>query len=146
MDMARNPNITPERRKKSPLEPETPVVDVCDLRIEIGNSGYDIIDEVELTIASGEVLALVGESGSGKTTLGLAILGYTRRGASIVEDVVVALIFLLAICPHRTAITEVKSSGWAVAWTSVRAEVPPRRHRPLGVAHLREPGLGGSGQ
>jgi len=85
MDMARNPNITPERRKKSPLEPETPVVDVCDLRIEIGNSGYDIIDEVELTIASGEVLALVGESGSGKTTLGLAILGYTRRGASIVK-------------------------------------------------------------
>ena len=47
------------------------------------SSGNDIVDEVSLTIAPGEVLGLVGESGSGKTTVGLAVLGHARKGARI---------------------------------------------------------------
>jgi len=54
-----------------------------DLRIVVGRSGEDIVDEVSLTIAPGEVLGLVGESGSGKTTVGLAVLGHARKGATI---------------------------------------------------------------
>ena len=53
------------------------------LRIDVAASGHDIVDEVTLTIAPGEVLGLVGESGSGKTTVGLAVLGHARRGAHI---------------------------------------------------------------
>jgi peptide/nickel transport system ATP-binding protein len=53
------------------------------LRIDVAASGNDIVDEVSLRIAPGEVLGLVGESGSGKTTVGLAVLGHARKGARI---------------------------------------------------------------
>jgi peptide/nickel transport system ATP-binding protein len=56
---------------------------ITDLRIDVETSGDDIVDEVDLTIAPGEVLGLVGESGSGKTTVGLAVLGHGRRGVRV---------------------------------------------------------------
>jgi peptide/nickel transport system ATP-binding protein len=63
----------------------TPVLQVEGLRIEVTARGVDIVDEVAFEIAAGEVLGLIGESGSGKTTVGLALLGHTRRGATIVR-------------------------------------------------------------
>ena len=60
-----------------------PAVAVEGLRIVLRDTEIDIVDEVSVTIAPGEVLGLVGESGSGKTTVGLALLGHTRRGAAI---------------------------------------------------------------
>jgi peptide/nickel transport system ATP-binding protein len=56
---------------------------ITDLRIDVAGSGVDIVDDVNLTIAPGEVLGLVGESGSGKTTVGLAVLGHARRGVKL---------------------------------------------------------------
>ncbi|HET9102592.1 MAG TPA: ABC transporter ATP-binding protein [Solirubrobacteraceae bacterium] len=56
---------------------------VQDLRIELSDTHDDIVDEVTLRLAPGEVLGLVGESGSGKTTVGLAMLGHQRRGATV---------------------------------------------------------------
>ncbi len=58
-------------------------VSINDLRIELAGSGIDIVDDVNLAIAPGEVLGLVGESGSGKTTVGLAVLGHARRGVKL---------------------------------------------------------------
>src|ERR671934_2917124 len=63
----------------------TPVLEVEGLRIEVERTGVDIVDEVTFHISAGEVLGLIGESGSGKTTVGLALLGHTRRGATIVR-------------------------------------------------------------
>jgi peptide/nickel transport system ATP-binding protein len=60
-----------------------PVLVVRDLRIEVEQTGVDIVDEISFEIAAGEVLGLVGESGSGKSTVGVALLGHTRRGARI---------------------------------------------------------------
>jgi peptide/nickel transport system ATP-binding protein len=57
-----------------------PPVHVRNLRIVLSGSRADIVDEIVIDIAPGEVLGLVGESGSGKTTVGMALLGYTRPG------------------------------------------------------------------
>ena len=62
---------------------DKPTIVVKNLRIEVQGRGVDIVDEVSLSIAPGEILGLVGESGSGKTTVGLALLGHSRRGAVI---------------------------------------------------------------
>ena len=56
---------------------------IRNLRLDVAQSGNDIVDEVTLTIARGEMLGLVGESGSGKTTVGLAVLGHARKGVGI---------------------------------------------------------------
>ena len=58
-------------------------VTIKDLRIVVDSSDEDIVDEVNLAIAPGEVLGLVGESGSGKTTVGLSVLGHARRGVRL---------------------------------------------------------------
>ncbi|PTQ12696.1 ABC transporter [Sphingomonas oleivorans] len=42
-----------------------------------------IVENVDLTVGRGEVLALIGESGSGKTTIALSMLGYARPGCRI---------------------------------------------------------------
>jgi peptide/nickel transport system ATP-binding protein len=61
-----------------------PSLELVDLRVEIDYGDHeDIVDEITLRVAAGNVLGLVGESGSGKTTVGLAVLGHTRRGARI---------------------------------------------------------------
>jgi peptide/nickel transport system ATP-binding protein len=60
-----------------------PVLAVRGLRVEVEDTGADIVDQISFEIGAGEVLGLVGESGSGKSTVGVALLGHTRRGARI---------------------------------------------------------------
>lgn len=56
---------------------------VSDLGVCIGAGGPPIVEQIGFEVAAGELIGLVGESGSGKTTIGLALLGYARRGATI---------------------------------------------------------------
>ena len=61
-------------------------VTVRGLRIVVDkeNGGeHAIVDQLNFSIAPGEVLALIGESGSGKTTTALALMGYARHGCRI---------------------------------------------------------------
>ena len=53
------------------------------LRVVLSGSGTDVVEDIDLMLAPGEVVGLVGESGSGKTTVGTALLGYAREGAAI---------------------------------------------------------------
>ena len=53
-------------------------------RSELEGETKMIVRDVDLTLRQGEVLGLIGESGAGKSTIGLAALGYTRPGCTIV--------------------------------------------------------------
>jgi peptide/nickel transport system ATP-binding protein len=50
--------------------------------------GEPVVEDVSLQVEPGSILGLVGESGSGKTTTALALLGYARPGARVVEGTV----------------------------------------------------------
>ncbi len=66
-----------------PMKSADVALNIGDLRLDVASNGNDIVDEITLTIGTGEVLGLVGESGSGKTTVGLAVLGHARKGVAI---------------------------------------------------------------
>ncbi|HUC33006.1 MAG TPA: ABC transporter ATP-binding protein [Ilumatobacteraceae bacterium] len=65
------------------------VVTIENLRIDVANLGFDIVDEVNIQLEPGELLGLVGESGSGKTTVGLSVLGHGRRGVELAGGTIV---------------------------------------------------------
>ncbi len=56
---------------------------VRDLGVVLTGRDIDVVDDIDLVLAPGEVVGLVGESGSGKTTVGTSLLGYARAGALI---------------------------------------------------------------
>jgi peptide/nickel transport system ATP-binding protein len=60
------------------------VLEARGLGIVVSATGDDIVRDVDLAIAPGEVVGLVGESGAGKTAVGLALLGHARPGSEIV--------------------------------------------------------------
>ncbi len=69
----------------------TPVLDLARLSVDLPLGGFlsrvrlPILQDVTLTIARGESLALVGESGSGKTTLARAVMGLQRVRAGTIR-------------------------------------------------------------
>ena len=67
-------NIPVEEREKSPLEVVQVGVDVKDLTF--GYTREKVLEDVSLSIAPGEFVAIIGESGIGKTTLIRIIMSF----------------------------------------------------------------------
>src|SRR5690349_659481 len=65
--------------------PQAASVGVSNLKVVLSGSDVAVVEEIAIDIRPGEIVGLVGESGSGKTTAGLALLGFSRGGLSIVE-------------------------------------------------------------
>jgi peptide/nickel transport system ATP-binding protein len=62
--------------------PEQPLLSVAGLEVRFGDDPPAVSD-VELTVRSGQTVAVVGESGSGKSTTAAAILGLLAPGGRI---------------------------------------------------------------
>lgn len=64
-----------------------PVLDIAGLKtvFRIGGRPIAAVQDLDLSIAPGETLALVGESGSGKSVTSLSIMGLLPRGIGRVE-------------------------------------------------------------
>ena len=63
----------------------SPVLRVAGLGVDLG--GREVLHDVDLEIAPGELVGLIGPNGAGKTTLLRAILGLVRAKAGTVEHV-----------------------------------------------------------
>lgn len=61
----------------------SPLLHIDNLLVTPSVGGRPVVNNVSLTVAKGEVLALIGESGSGKTTLALSALGRVRPGLTV---------------------------------------------------------------
>lgn len=53
---------------------------VSDLRVEVTDTGVELLHGVAFDIEPGEIVGLVGESGSGKSMTSLAVMGILPRG------------------------------------------------------------------
>jgi peptide/nickel transport system ATP-binding protein len=65
-----------------------PLLSVSNLRVDFVTSAgrARVLDHVNLSLKTGEIVGLVGESGSGKTTLARAILGILPANAARIES------------------------------------------------------------
>ena len=65
----------------SQLNHITPLLDIQHLTIKFGRK--TVVNDLSLSLASGERLAIVGESGSGKTLSGLSLIGLLPEAAQV---------------------------------------------------------------
>ncbi|MGG6898317.1 dipeptide ABC transporter ATP-binding protein [Rhizobium sp. BR 315] len=74
------------------IHAQTPALDIRNLRVEYPlASGETLVavNDINLTIAPGEIHALVGESGAGKTTVGNALMGLLQAPGRIAAGSIV---------------------------------------------------------
>lgn len=67
--------------------PDTPIVEVADLRVAFGRDRREVLHGVDFTLAKGERLGLIGESGSGKSVTALAVMGLLAETATVTGSV-----------------------------------------------------------
>lgn len=72
---------------------ETPILDISGLRTVFRIGGKDVaaVQDLDLTIAPGETVALVGESGSGKSVTSLSIMGLLPKKIGRIAEGRIAL-------------------------------------------------------
>jgi len=137
------------------------IVEIKNLEVTFATDGGDVkaVDDVSLSLAPGEVLAIVGESGSGKSVTAKSVLGLlpetaASRGAIVLNNkevigmsgkrlrelrgVDVAMVFQ----EPSTALNPVFTVGWQIA-EGLRAHgnVSKREARTKAIEILRKVGI-----
>ena len=137
------------------------IVEITNLEVTFATDGGDVkaVDDVTLSLAPGEVLAIVGESGSGKSVTAKSVLGLlpetaVSRGAIVLNNkevigmsgkrlrelrgVDVAMVFQ----EPSTALNPVFTVGWQIA-EGLRAHgnVSKREARAKAIEILRKVGI-----
>ncbi|MFI9780169.1 ABC transporter ATP-binding protein [Streptomyces sp. NPDC051956] len=69
------------------MSPETPLLDVEDLQIELitARGVVRAVDGVSFTVGRGETVTLIGESGSGKSTTAMGVLRLLPKGLAVLS-------------------------------------------------------------
>jgi peptide/nickel transport system ATP-binding protein len=128
-----------------------PLLEIRSLRVEISWAGRNVavVEDVSLSIARGEAVALVGESGCGKTMTARAVLGLLPPGARRTAGQILFEGRDLARLDDRD-LQEVRGEGIGVVFQEPSAALDPvwtvgdqiieaiRLHRRVSVAAARD--------
>ncbi|MFF2791091.1 ABC transporter ATP-binding protein [Streptomyces sp. NPDC058049] len=114
-------------RPPQPPHPTQPVhtLDIQGLRITLPGTARPVLDGVDLTVSTGETVALVGESGSGKSLTSRSALNLLPPGAVVEGAVRVGGEDVLTMTADR--LRTVRASAVAMVFQDPRAAVNPLR-------------------
>ncbi|WP_329388578.1 ABC transporter ATP-binding protein [Streptomyces sp. NBC_01351] len=107
-----------------PLQP-THTLDIQGLRITLPGTARPVLDGVDLTVDTGETVALVGESGSGKTLTSRSALRLLPPGATVEGTVRVCGQDVLTMDPGR--LSALRTGTVAMIFQDPRAAINPLR-------------------
>ena len=90
------------------------ILKINDLAVEYRNKGkyLRVLQDINLELDSGKILALVGESGSGKSTLGKTILRLLPDSARIKEGSIFLKVKISAIYPKKILMIRFEVRKW----------------------------------
>ncbi|MEW1633692.1 ABC transporter ATP-binding protein [Streptomyces sp. NPDC093801] len=109
----------------APAAAPGPALDVRGLRITLPGTARPVLDGIDLTVGSGETVALVGESGSGKSLTSRSALRLLPPGAAVEGEVRVGGRDVLTL--DAAALRAVRSGTAAMVFQDPRAAVNPLR-------------------
>lgn len=134
-------------------EHAAPIADAAPMlqleRFTLRRGAVAVLDEVSLTLAAGQTLALIGESGAGKSTLAYAAMGLVRPPEVALEGRLAVGDCDVASAPERTLRT-LRGTRMGMIFQDASAALNPcftvlqhlseplRRHRGLRGAACRE--------
>jgi sulfonate transport system ATP-binding protein len=124
--MSAQPDFSLQQQETSP-----PAVQVSGLSRSFGDRV--VLEDLELEVSAGEIVALIGASGCGKTTLLRVLAGQDREAQGSVE---VPAVRAVVYQEHRLL-------PWRKVWQNVAIGLPRTSGRRLAAGALAEVGLGG---
>jgi len=122
------------------------VLDIKNLSVSLkrGGKSIAILDDLNLSIKAGEMLALVGESGSGKTIAALSIMRLLPKGAVISGDIMLGESNLASL--DEPAMRRIRGLGVGMVFQNPLAALNPSKTVASQIGEAWMVHQGGSGR